>query len=159
MQLQVQAKNMNGGNIHLSLNTVPNVCPICHHNILPANILYYAITNRKMAQSVHRCSREECQEMFVATYKITGAVNNNRHECRLSKIAPLAPQPSEFSESILEVSPNFVKIYDQALAAESHNLDQLVGIGLRKALEFLIKDFAIQQNPDSESAIKRSMPT
>ncbi|HKW51946.1 MAG TPA: hypothetical protein VJQ53_09455, partial [Candidatus Eisenbacteria bacterium] len=31
----------------------------------------------------------------------------------------------------------------QAMAAEGASLDQLVGMGLRKALEFLVKDFAI----------------
>jgi hypothetical protein len=41
------------------------------------------------------------------------------------------------------------------LAAEAFGLDQIVGIGLRKALEFLIKDFAIKQNPESGLEIKR----
>jgi hypothetical protein len=34
-------------------------------------------------------------------------------------------------------------------------LDQLVGIGLRKALEFLIKDFAISEHKEKEDEIKK----
>lgn len=37
------------------------------------------------------------------------------------------------------------------------NLDQIAGIGYRKSLEFLAKDFAIKYNPDDEDKIK-NMP-
>lgn len=36
-------------------------------------------------------------------------------------------------------------------------LQQLVGCGLRKALEFLVKDFAIKQNPEHEESIKSTL--
>ena len=35
----------------------------------------------------------------------------------------------------------FLTIYNQSLSAEDNNLDQIAGIGYRKALEFLIKDY------------------
>lgn len=43
----------------------------------------------------------------------------------------------------MQVSPQFVEIYNQAKAAESFQLDQITGLGLRKALEFLIKDLEV----------------
>jgi len=49
-----------------------------------------------------------------------------------------------------------VEIYNQALAAEAGDLTEIVGIGLRKAVEFLIKDFAIHQKPSDEQDIKKS---
>jgi hypothetical protein len=52
------------------------------------------------------------------------------------------------------VSPTFVEIYNQSLAAEAMRLSQLTGIGLRKALEFLVallhEDFSTQLVPASE---------
>ena len=54
-----------------------------------------------------------------------------------------------------------MKIHLQAMAAETYELDQIVGIGLRRALEFLIKDFAIRQHPTDSEFIKstRSLST
>jgi hypothetical protein len=66
---------------------------------------------------------------------------------------PWNPRKSEFPNNITEISPNFVDIYNQAIAAETHQLNQLVGIGLRKALEFLVKDFARTENSEKENEI------
>jgi hypothetical protein len=59
-----------------------------------------------------------------------------------------------FNPSITELSPNFVEIYNQAFIAEQQNLSQICGVGYRKALEFLVKDFCIKYNPDDEENIK-----
>ena len=55
---------------------------------------------------------------------------------------------------ISEVSPTFVEIMNQVAVAESDQLSQLVGIGLRKGLEFLIKDFAKLQNKEDATKVK-----
>ena len=44
----------------------------------------------------------------------------------------------------------FVETYSQAIFAEENSLNQLIGIGIRKSLEFLIKDFLISQNGDNQ---------
>lgn len=56
---------------------------------------------------------------------------------------------------VADVSPTFCEIYGQVESATDENLDQLVGIGLRKALEFLIKDFAKSEHPDATDKIER----
>ena len=65
--------------------------------------------------------------------------------------------PQEFPEEIAQLSPQFVEIYNQAAEAEAMELDEISGIGYRKALEFLVKDFCIHKNPDSADEIKRTM--
>jgi hypothetical protein len=55
---------------------------------------------------------------------------------------------------VASVSPTFIEISRQVAAAEAASLNQLVGIGLRKALEFLVKDFASAEHPDREAEIK-----
>jgi hypothetical protein len=42
------------------------------------------------------------------------------------------------------------------MEAESAGFDQLVGIGLRKALEFLIKDYCAAENSSADAAIRSS---
>jgi hypothetical protein len=59
----------------------------------------------------------------------------------------------EFSKSIQEISSLFVKIYNEAYSAEQQNLKEICGVGYRKALEFLIKDYVILNNKDKEGKI------
>ena len=59
-----------------------------------------------------------------------------------------------FSEDIAKLSPNFIKIYHQAEKAENMGLSEICGLGYRKALEFLIKDYGILFHPDDEEKIK-----
>jgi hypothetical protein len=56
----------------------------------------------------------------------------------------------------MEVSPTFCEIYGQIENAKADGLDQLVGIGLRKALEFLVKDFAKSEHPEALESIERT---
>lgn len=70
----------------------------------------------------------------------------------------LYPGPSlapKLPEEVKTLSPRFVQIYEQALNAEHLNLDELAGMGYRKALEILIKDYAIEKNPDDAEKIKQ----
>ena len=48
-------------------------------------------------------------------------------------------------------------IYNQAFAAEQQNLTEICGVGYRKALEFLIKDFAIKNTPDKKEEIEKKL--
>lgn len=71
------------------------------------------------------------------------------------RVAPRAPIGAVFPEEVQAVSPTFVEVYNQGVAAEAAGLDQITGIAFRKALEFLAKDFAISQHPTEADEIKR----
>lgn len=62
----------------------------------------------------------------------------------------------QFEANIEGLSPQFVKIYNQALEAESRQLDEIAGIGYRKALEFLVKDYCKHAHPDESDEIERT---
>lgn len=156
MNLQTTGKNLQEHAINIILTSVPDVCPLCHRSIIPKHIISENLVERKLCQTVFRCTNQKCQEIFISTYKlITTKVNINKYD--FVKLAPISPKEAEFSETIKEISTPFMDIYNQALSAESHNLNQLVGIGLRKALEFLIKDFAVHQKLANEEVIRASM--
>lgn len=56
-----------------------------------------------------------------------------------------------------DISPGFVEIFSQVQEAEALGLDSLIGVGYRKALEFLIKDYLISKHPDEEDKISRQL--
>lgn len=63
-----------------------------------------------------------------------------------------------FSSEIIQISPSFDKIYNESKQAEEIELDQIAGVGYRKALEFLIKDYLILLFPnEKESIIKKRL--
>src|SRR5690554_5943536 len=50
----------------------------------------------------------------------------------------------------------FSQIYNAAYFAEQNNLLEICGVGYRKSLEFLIKDYLITLFPDKEELIKKN---
>ena len=65
------------------------------------------------------------------------------------------PKKKEFSDIINSISSQFVSIYNQAYFAEQINLDQICGVGYRKSLEFLIKDYLISK--ETEKQVKENI--
>ena len=138
-------------------------CPICGTGIIPALLadsLYE--NNKKEIQFTTLELCPSCYNSFVVHYKTSiireGApvVSSSRaFEAILDYIGPLFPQREQFDDRIRLMSPYFCDLYDEAIAAEQYYLTGIAGVGYRKALEFLIKDFAISQNPDKADEIKR----
>lgn len=59
----------------------------------------------------------------------------------------------KFPKYINELSPEFCRLYNEAYTAKQERLDGICGMGYRKALEFLVKDYAIFLNPDDKDQI------
>lgn len=55
-----------------------------------------------------------------------------------------------FLKIIQKYSKNFIKIYNQARQAEQSGLDEICGLGYRKAFEFLVKDYAMRGKSKEE---------
>lgn len=54
----------------------------------------------------------------------------------------------EFPENISTISEKFIEIYKQSLIAENYGLNQIAGVGYRKSIEFLVKDYAVSKAED-----------
>ena len=74
-------------------------------------------------------------------------------EFYLQRTGPVIPKGKDFNEEITKISKNFVDIYNQSSYAEDNGLSLISGIGYRKSLEFLIKDYLIILNPEEEDKI------
>jgi hypothetical protein len=69
-------------------------------------------------------------------------------------------QKKNFDEFIKTISNDFVELYNQSAKAEEYGCKDIAGAGYRKALEFIIKDFAIDcNNNDKEEITKMSLST
>lgn len=129
----------------------PDECPDCHRGMEPV-CLWQSFLNRndKTLHIVYRCSRLICQNVFLANYRCP---NNDLDSFFFESAVPQAGTRKNFEDTINEISPDFVKIYNEALAAEQGGLLEICGGGYRKALEFLIKDYIIKNNPDKKEEI------
>lgn len=138
---------------------LPRKCPICStaHASSPVCSGYlYGHYGDANLYSMFFCP--SCESAFFVSYRVADAYSNYSKTC--GTIIAQYPNPSTttpFSEEISILSPKFVEIYQQAEKAENSGLTELCGIGYRKALEFLVKDYAISNHPNSKEQIESSM--
>lgn len=143
--------NGKSGNGKIEIN-FPTHCPACKAAIFPTYLSGSLNVDSKTFYAMFEC--RNCHNAFIMTIDRIGK-NVNSDKYILSKDSTIRYAPNkqvarEFSEHITSISPQFIKIYNQALAAESNNLDEIAGIGYRKALEFLIKDYLCKDKNDDE---------
>ena len=129
------------------------ICPLCHKAGHP-HFVGGIITEHPECEDecyifiVLQCL--SCHEYFFVTYAST----ENIDEYELISIYPKQPEAIEFDKIIEDISSDFVKIYTQASLAEAQGFDELVGIGYRKALEFLVKDYLIYNDPSQSDVVE-----
>ncbi len=123
----------------VSYTKIPNECPICHRGIDVRIIeVYRKDILANVAQIVFQCPYQDCLRFFIGYYRI------NPHDYYdLVGVLPILPEERQFSDIIKSISPLFVNIYNESSYAEQLDLQNICGVGYRKALEFLIKDYAI----------------
>jgi hypothetical protein len=137
--------------IYAYLYGFPNECPHCHKHIIPKFKSDYLDNEQYIIYATMLCSNIECDKPFIAQY-----AREIQTEFRYEHIVKYSVISENFSTEIIEVSPKFQEIFNQAFFAEQNNLFEICGVGYRKSLEFLIKDYLITLFPDKEASIKKS---
>lgn len=142
----------------------PDECPICHHGVSPSNIgsnliLRPDLDGGNTVQILYSCPRNECQWAFIASYTQNRDYRTHypQGDYYLRNCLPHRSVEPDTAYELKELSPSYHKVLAQSAAAEGFQLDQIAGCGFRKALEFLIKDYAMHKYPDDASAIKKKM--
>jgi hypothetical protein len=131
---------------------------MCHAKVRPLPVaandigLAYDIA----LEIVYVCPNSKCNEMFIAYFEGPSHVHDDR-QYRFIKVRPVTPVPSYFAQPIRDISPAFCSIADEAKRAEQLGLTEVCGVGYRKALEFLVKDYLIKNFPDDAEVIKSKM--
>ena len=151
MTIQVAATDENQLQESRHLDRLPDECPICHVKVSASPRLWIA-RNAEETQGCFRCTNARCQSLFIAVY-----YSGPQSVGRLTRCEPERHVTAAVASELTEVSPSFGEIDDQALASETYGLAQLTGIGLRKSLEFLVKDYCMRIHPSEAETIRKVM--
>ena len=135
----------------------PNLCPICNNSISPKNIMEHVNEDLNQVYFLFACP--SCGKDFVTHYNLSYdevQYRTNRYKkIYLEASYPVIPSSIEFDDCIKILSPKFCEIYNQSNSAEIYKLNEIAGMGYRKSLEFLIKDFCLKNNENDSEKIKK----
>ena len=119
---------IDGFNSRSGINEVAIECPFCHSKVIPNYLFLHE------DHVFAFCPNSDCNMHFILDYSYSSQ--------GFTIVQPNSvPVQKLFSETIIAISPDFPVIYNQAFCAEQLSLNQICGVGYRKALEFLIKDY------------------
>ncbi len=144
---------------HLEYDHDPDSCPICHQGIEPRCVTFNVVSDDRgtpfVLELIFRCPRQACQRAFIATYRQSTLRHFPEGPFRLCSTAPYTVPPPKTADEVKALSPNYHAILSQSQAAEHWGLGQIAGVGYRKALEFLVKDYACHKNPGNAEKIQK----
>ena len=141
---------------------VPDKCPICQCGIDMSTQRYLnwhdIHDDSKTFNIISIYSCPHCHNGFVIMHHMK--IQKNGCVEKSQSAYPMTAANLQIDEDIRQVSPDFYNIYNQCLSAKNYGLDQIYGMGFRKALEKLVTDFAINRNPnDKYKILKMSLHT
>lgn len=143
--------NLTSGSAARAIFDIPNHCPHCALSIKPvfSQISTFDNLNMSLIGMLLKCP--SCNHFFALEYSVERYVPNGNSETKLLQHIYKTIPHYDLPDELALISAAFKEIYTQSLIAESDGLTQICGIGYRKAVEFLIKDFLINfLNEDSE---------
>ena len=160
MNVKCKCHIKNEGDTQVEYDAIEK-CSKCNKALSPERLYCIAIKreNKYYLHVADYCA--SCKSVIITEYKMNEIKNTYGELQKLEMnnknyTAPIYYEKEEFDEKIEKMSPQFVKIYNQALQAEVNELDELAGLGYRKSIEFLIKDYAIHENAEKEEEIKNT---
>lgn len=140
----------------------PDSCPLCHYSVQVSQETWTLLDRRPgdkpRLEIVFRCPRRECGRLFIGRYEAStekSSIGTTLGLFVLTEVVPREPKSPELPDEVRALSPEFGDIYKEAMAAESYGLMQIAGVGYRKALEFLIKDYCIHLHPTEADEVRR----
>lgn len=146
---------------------MPTECPCCNktmasdltpiiavNNLLPSdsaensNEKNFKVVSKCNTVSVYRCT--SCNSLFSIWSKHNAEMNENQEiewSCEVQNMYPFNTNVTCFSNEIIDLSSEFVSVYNQAEIAEAQNLNKICGMGYRRALEFLVDAYIRKIKP------------
>lgn len=135
---------LNGYTSRANIKEVAIECPFCHSKVIPNYLFMHN------DQVFAFCPNSNCDKHFVLGYS---ALSQGFTIVQPNSV----PMQKQFSDTIVHISPDFQVIYNQAFCAEQHSLNQICGVGYRKALEFLIKDYLLSSISEDDTEKKEKI--
>lgn len=139
----------------------PNSCPVCNLVISPNRTdVYKEIYSdnlhwSKYFEILYVCPSSKCGHLFLAHFERKSKSKDSIDGYfTFTHSSPNKFQEIKFDERIADLSTGFVEIFNQSANAEKMDLNEVCGMGYRKALEFLIKDYCVLSQPGDIEKIK-----
>lgn len=141
-----------------------SICPHCNKGIKPNIIRDFEYAdgytdNKSKYFAIMQCP--VCKNHFFVDYLIMNGYYENIERILNYKIYPKSFDTEINFDNRLKdlISPNFCKVYQQALIADQDGLTEITGIAFRKAFEVLVKDYAayLNKNIDKQEILKLSL--
>jgi len=134
------------GRARVTIDRFPDVCPQCH--LAGKQTRYPGPPVEARGKSIEPslwipliCPIDQCARPYYAVYERPSPLSAYAPDYEYRYSTPFKPQQQHRDEVLERISTKFYSILDQALAAEQYNLNLIAGMGYRKALEYLVKDF------------------
>lgn len=142
---------------HINSLNIEDKCLQCNQIITPEviNLYTFAPENSSNLDIGVLLFCQKCKHFFVREYNISNYGDYLQTVKEITKPYDLECN-IYVSDNINKISPRFKEIYSQSAKAESCNLYEICGPGYRKALEFLIRDFAKYINPEKKENVDRT---
>lgn len=150
IELNVTSNKKQGTRVYVDM--FPDECPYCHRGVEANSLNGFRHFDNNTLHLAFFCPRLDCNNYFVGKYE-----EDHSDHFYLSQILLGRHKQKEFSQTISDISPDFITIYEQASTAEQYELDQICGVGYRKALEFLIKDYIIAKDGSLRETVEKAM--
>ena|ERR1035437_4087233 len=136
-----------------SIDRDPDECPMCHRLLSVSSSSFTRISNTFL-QGVYQCPSISCHRLFIATF-----INNpNTGYMYFQHSLPLVAIERPLDPKLKEVSSEFAETYQQSWRAKQLGMLKIAGTGFRRALEFLVKDYACRDLSDPEKDPIRKKP-
>jgi hypothetical protein len=149
----------------------PTQCPICHVTQVPFYVNFpfdypapaglemhtKKLSNEEIRiERVYKCVNKDCERLFIALYhgRLCGMVLDYSDV----RLLPFEGE-ARVSQVLKDISPKFVKIYSQACIAERLGLTEVAGPGFRKALETLVREYAMKSERASSVEVLERITT
>ena len=144
----------------LPVDRIPDRCAHCQRygkvRVLLAVEMAIEYRARRDALAICQCKDSHCGGAFVAAYAVT--TQNGIDAGGLMSHMPLKfSEVAKFCDTISALSPIFCATYDEAVQAQENGLSQICGAGFRRALEFLVKDYAISIAPADNTELRQKI--
>jgi len=148
-KVKINTKDLVLAERSIEIDKIPDLCPVCNHKGIQIVVFQAYVLGE--VELFCRCPNQQCQHTYISHYKKSFST---AERLSLYKSSPKNIANTIFSDDIIILSPSFNEIYHQSETAEGLGLSEICGVGYRKALEFLIKDYLIKINPAESESIK-----
>ena len=125
----------------------PAICPRCGRDLVPQQLFVKEVIAHQQQAFTATIMCSQCRKPIYLD--IVRPYNKTAH---VEKVYP-SVEIFDIPKGVDDLYPSFLSTYKEAAIAEARGLSDICGMGYRKALEKLVKQYALKVFPDNSEAI------